>query len=117
MHELAITQSMLEVVLEQAKKAGANEVSRVNLVVGEMCGYVEESVRFYFDFLSKGTIAEAASLSFTMVPATAKCRNCGREFKMKEFDWVCPGCSQTSLDIIGGKELQIESIEVDQNED
>ncbi len=57
MHEFAITQSMLELVLEQAKEAGTKKVEKINLIIGEMSGYVEESVRFYFDFLSKGTIA------------------------------------------------------------
>ncbi len=113
MHELAITQSMLELVLEQAKEAGAKKVEKINLIIGEMSGYVEDSVRFYFDFLSKETIAEGAALSFTMVPATARCRNCGKVFKVKEFDWVCPNCSQTSLEITGGKELRVESIEVE----
>ena len=58
MHELAITQSMLDLVLKEAEKAGAKEVRKINLVIGEMCGFVEECVQFYFDFLNKGTLAE-----------------------------------------------------------
>lgn len=113
MHELAITQSMLDIVLKQAKEAKAREVGKINLVVGKMCGFVEESVQFYFDFLSKGTIAEGAALSFTTVPATARCRKCARVFELEEFSWACPGCGQTGLDIIGGKELRVDSIEVE----
>lgn len=113
MHELTITRSMLDLVLEQAAKSEARRVGKINLVVGELCGYVEESVRFYFDFLGKGTIAEGADLRFQMVPAVARCRNCAREFNIKDFDWLCPGCGRSELEIIGGKELQVESIEVD----
>lgn len=113
MHELAITQSMLDLVVEQAKQAGGSKVARIDLLVGEMCGFVKESVQFYFDLLSKGTIAEGASLNFTMVPATARCKVCGKIFEMKEFSWACPDCAQTSLDVIGGKELRVESIEVE----
>ena len=113
MHELAITQSMLDIVLEQAEKAGAERVDSIKLSVGELSGYVEESVQFYFDFLVKGTLAEGATLSFTRVPARARCRNCARVFKLKEFDWSCPDCGQDSIEITAGKELFVESIEVE----
>ena len=113
MHELAITQSMLDLVLEQAEKAEAKEVGRINLVIGEMCGVVEECVQFYFNFLGKGTIAERASLSFRMVPTTAECRECGKSFELKEFDWACPDCGSNRVEITAGKELYVESIEVE----
>ena len=113
MHELAITQSMLDLVLEQAQKVEAKEVRKINLVIGEMSGFVEECVQFYFDFLSKGTIAERAALSFTMIPTRARCRSCGKLFELKQFDWTCPYCQGNSLEIISGKELFVESIEVE----
>jgi hydrogenase nickel incorporation protein HypA/HybF len=113
MHELSITQSIMDVVLEEAEKASAKEVKKINLVIGEMSGIVEQSVNFYFGFLNKGTVAEGATLNFNMVPTTAKCHNCGKDFELKELDWCCPHCQSTSFDIIAGKELYIESIEVD----
>ena len=113
MHELAITQSMLDLVLEQAEKAGAREVGRINLVFGEMSGIVEECVRFYFEFLSQGTLAEKAVLSFTMTPTTVQCRGCDRLFEPKEFDWSCPYCKGNNMEIVAGKELFVESIEVE----
>jgi len=70
MHELTITQTMLDIVLEQAKKASAKKVGAINLVIGELSGFVEESVRFYFDFLAKDTIAEGAALNFKPVSYT-----------------------------------------------
>ena len=112
MHEFAITQSMLDLVLEQAKKAGAKEVGKINVVIGEMTGVVGECVQFYFPFLSQGTIAEGATLCFTMVSTMARCRDCSREFELQEFDWACPNCGGNSLEIIAGKELFVESIEV-----
>jgi len=113
MHELAITQSMLDIVLEQAEKAGAREVGKINLVIGEMTGVVDECVQFYFDFLSKGTSAEGAALSFTKVPTTARCRGCDKAFELKEFDWACPYCQGNDMEIVAGKELFVESIEVE----
>jgi len=113
MHELAITKSMLDLVLEQAERAGAKEVVKINLVIGEMTGVVEECVQFYFDFLGQGTIAEGAALSFKMVPVTARCQGCDKLFEIKEFDWACPYCQSNNMEIISGKELFVESIEVE----
>ena len=113
MHELSITQSMMDVVLAEAEKAGAKEVKKINLVIGEMSGIVEQSVQFYFDFLKKDTVAEGAVLNFKMVPTKAKCHNCGEEFALKDIEWCCPQCQSTSFKIVTGKELFIESIEVE----
>jgi len=113
MHELAITQNMLDLVLGEAEKAEAKSVGKINLVLGEMTGVVERSVQFYFDFLSKGTAAEGAALSFEIIPTTARCRNCGKDFKLGEFDWTCPHCQGNNIEIVGGKELFVESIEVE----
>jgi hydrogenase nickel incorporation protein HypA/HybF len=113
MHELSITQSMLDLVLEQAQNAGAKEVGRINLVIGEMTGVVDRAVRFYFGFLSQGTAAEGAELSFKIVPTTARCHDCAKEFELGEFDWTCPHCKGNNIEIVGGKELFVESIEVE----
>jgi len=113
MHELAITQNMFDLVLEQAEKAEAKKVGKINLVIGEMTGVVGDCVQFYFDFISKGTLAEGATLSFAMVPPKARCRDCDKTFELKEFDWTCPYCGGNSLQIVAGKELFVESIEVE----
>ena len=113
MHELSITQSMFDLVLEQAEKAEAKKVVNINLVIGEMTGVVGDSVRFYLDFLSKGTVAENAALHVSMVPAKAKCRHCGHEFDLPEYEWTCPKCKADGLEVTGGTELFLESIEVE----
>ncbi len=71
MHELSITQSILSLTLEQAKKVNANKITKINLTIGELTGIVEECVHFYFELLSKDTIAAEASLSFDKPPTTA----------------------------------------------
>jgi hydrogenase nickel incorporation protein HypA/HybF len=113
MHELAITQSMLDLVLGQAEKAEAKRVGKINLVIGEMTGVVSECVQFYFDFLSRGTVAEGAALAIKAVPTQAKCQACGKVFELQEFDWTCPSCRGNNIEIVGGKELFVESIEVE----
>lgn len=112
MHELAITQSMFEIIRQQAVQARAEKVTKINLVIGEMTGVVGDCVQFYLDFLSKGTEVEGAIVAVTMVPPKAKCLTCGQTFVVKPMEWKCPQCGSVSLEITGGKELYVESIEV-----
>ena len=113
MHELAITQNMLDIVLEKARESGAERVGAINLVIGELSGFVEESVRFYFDFLAKDTIAEGAVLNFKPVSPQARCRSCDKSFTITEFAWSCPRCGGSDIEITAGKELSIESIDIE----
>ncbi len=113
MHEMAITEGMLSVVLEYAEKAGAQRVTGINLCVGEMSGLVDDSIQFYFDFLSQGTLAEKARLTFTRIPIRFRCRNCGAEFEPAEREWTCPDCGSTGGEILAGQEMRVESIEVE----
>ena len=112
MHELTITQNILDIALEHAQEAGATKISRITLVIGEMTGVVEECVRFYMGLLTKETAAQEAEIVVRRVPITARCRDCGENFEVRESRWACPRCQSTSLDVIGGKELLVESIEV-----
>ena len=113
MHELAITQSVLDIALEQAEKHDASKVTRINLVVGEMSGVVDECVQFYFEFLSKDTIASDATLSFERIPITAHCYDCDTTFPLAEFNWICPNCQGGNIEVVAGRELYIDSMEIE----
>lgn len=113
MHELSVTQSILSIVLEKAGDAGARRVSQINLVVGELSGIVDDCVQFYWDFISQDTIAAEAKLSFSKPPAQLRCRNCAAVFSPENGAWACPRCHEPSLEIVSGRELFVESIEVD----
>ena len=113
MHEMAITQSMVDLVLDEARKGGARRVTRINLVLGELSGVVGDCVQFYFGLMSKDTIAEGAAIVFSTVATKAKCRQCSRVFEVKESDWICPDCHSVGVDLVAGNELFVESIEVE----
>ncbi|MFC1932879.1 hydrogenase maturation nickel metallochaperone HypA [Chloroflexota bacterium] len=113
MHELSITQGILSIALEQAKTAQANKITKINLTIGELSGIVDECVEFYFDLLSKDTIAAEASLHFDRPPTRLRCRNCATTFSPDNLDWTCPDCREQKIEIISGRECYVESIEVD----
>ena len=113
MHELGVTQNILQIALEHAEKAGAKKIRSINLVVGGLAGIIEESVQFYFDFVSKETMAEDTKLVFKKVPVRFRCRNCGKEFEFQGEGWACPACQSSGPEILTGREFFMESIEVD----
>ena len=113
MHELSIVESLLALVLQHAEQAEADKVVSVNLVVGELSGVVDEAVEFYWDFLTRETIAKDSRIIFRHVPASLKCRKCGETFLSSEHGYVCPKCREQQVDIIAGRELFVESLEVE----
>jgi hydrogenase nickel incorporation protein HypA/HybF len=113
MHELAITQSAVDLAAQQAHEHGASRVVSVTMVIGSLTGVVEDSVRFYFDLIAKDTIVEGAAICFRTVLAQARCRECGAGFAPEDSLWRCPSCGGVQADITAGRELFLESIEVD----
>jgi len=114
MHELPVTQGILSVALEAAQRNGARRITTINLTIGDLASIVDDSVQFYFDILSKGTIAEGAVLCFRRQPALATCVDCGHQFPISApLTATCSACGGTRLHISGGREFFVESIEVD----
>ena len=113
-HELAITQNILDIVLKEASAAHASRVTRVNIVIGELSGVVSDSVEFYFDFLKKDNAAENATINFKQTPAVLKCRDCSTEFSPQDTSWMCPNCQSTKMEVTAGRDCFVESIEVEE---
>jgi len=113
MHEFWVTENILDIALKEAEKAQARKITKINLVVGELSGFVPDCIEFYFDTMSKNTIAEKASLKFELTPAQLRCRDCSRVFEPKESGWQCPQCHSQSVEITGGQKLYLASMEVD----
>lgn len=110
MHELPITEGILKIATEAA---GGRRITTIHLVVGELSSIVDDSVQFYFDMLSKGTAADGALLDFRRLPATVLCLDCDRRFEVRApLPPVCQHCGSARLQVTGGRELRVESIEV-----
>ena len=113
LHELSITQSILSIALEKAGEAEAKRISKINIVTGELSGIVDDCLEFHLDFLTKDTIAAGATLSFNHPPTQLRCRKCSRVFIPDDANWTCPDCEAQAVEIIGGRECYVESIEVE----
>ena len=113
MHELAVTESLLEIAVRHAREAGAEKVTRLNVVIGELSSIVDESVSFYWDIVSEGTMAEGAELHFERVEGTLRCLNCGHTFPLGSEDFACPRCGASEVTAAGGDDFRLESIEIE----
>jgi hydrogenase nickel incorporation protein HypA/HybF len=113
MHELPVAEATLETALEAARGVGGRRILAVDLVVGELSTFVDDSIQFYFDLLSTGTLAEGAALRFCRVPGRAECADCGHGYDARPpLDPVCPVCAGCRVRVHGGQDLLIESVEV-----
>lgn len=114
MHEGPVTESILKIVLEYAEKHRARRVKKVEIVVGRLTGYEESSIRFYWEALTVDTPAYGSELEVRHVPITVRCSNCGEVYEAEDqYSLFCPECGFYGGSIETGKELFVESIEIE----
>ncbi len=114
MHELSVTESILDIALEYAQKAGARQVTEINLVIGRLSSIVDDSVQFYWDIISQGTMCAGAKLNFERVPARIACLNCGNTYTLADDLTPCPVCQSERVKVIAGDDFHLDSIEINQ---
>ncbi|UXA10283.1 hydrogenase maturation nickel metallochaperone HypA [Mycobacterium sp. SMC-8] len=108
MHEMAITQSVVDAVCEHA---AGRRVHGVTLEVGALCALVPDSMQFCFELATEGTVAEGAQLDIDVRPGTAHCRACGADFALADFFLLCP-CGSADVEVTAGQDIRIRSMEV-----
>jgi hydrogenase nickel incorporation protein HypA/HybF len=107
-HELAITESVVEAVTGRLPDT---KITCVHLEIGALSGVVADSVRFCFDLVTEGTNLQGARLEITERSGRCQCRICGIEFEADGQFALCP-CGSVEVAIIAGQELQIRSVQV-----
>jgi hydrogenase nickel incorporation protein HypA/HybF len=115
MHELSVTQSILDIALEHARNNQAEKIVAIQLQIGEITDFDDEWIQRYFDFVSKGTMAEGAKLRITRIPARLQCNSCSSVFPLDRASWSsqCPSCQSKDTQLISGREFRVEALEVD----
>ncbi len=109
MHELSITQSIVESV---AEKVGDRQVTCVRLEIGKLSGVVVESIRFCFDLVADDTPLQGARLEITEPSGRARCRSCGHGFDTDDPVVLCPSCGDADVEVSAGRDLRILSVQV-----
>jgi len=112
-HEMSIVAGLVEVLEEKAREASATRVTAVKLRVGEMSGVVPELLTSAFEAYQKGTVAEGAVLEIEIVPVRPRCRACGGTSWREEAGFLCAACGSRDLEIVEGRDLILERLEVE----
>lgn len=115
MHEMALCTEVVEHVLAVASEVNATSVTKVSMVVGETRDIIADLFDGFFHYLAKGTIAEDAVVSYTVVPLSVRCQDCGTTFPVdmrSPENVTCPACHSCNYQMVTGNEFLIESIDV-----
>jgi hydrogenase nickel incorporation protein HypA/HybF len=112
-HELSLIASVFDILEEKAREHGASQVTAVRLQVGRMSGVVPELLESAFDFYKKGTLAEDARLEIVIVPVKLRCPDCGGENVREDADFCCAACGSRRVEIVEGREIFVEKIELE----
>ncbi|AKN18844.1 hydrogenase maturation nickel metallochaperone HypA/HybF [Mycobacterium haemophilum] len=108
MHEMAITQSLVETVCEHA---AGRRVHSVRIEVGALCAVLPDAMQFCFGLATEGTVADGARLDLDVLAASARCLSCGQDFEPPELISLCP-CGSADVELVAGRDLKILSMEV-----
>ncbi len=112
MHELSVTENLLEIALRHASKADAEKITDIHIVIGDLSSIIDDSVSFYWDIVAKGTIAEGAQLHFLRLRPLFLCQECNNQFQPDADAFTCPACHSQRIRIIQGNEFFLESIQI-----
>jgi hydrogenase nickel incorporation protein HypA/HybF len=115
MHELAMTENILNIVMDHASRANARKVLSLKLKIGELSSFVDDSVSFCWSLLSQGTICEGAKLEINRIAAEFECLGCGAHFFFQKELTPCPACGGMQAKVLAGEELEVSSIEIEQD--
>jgi len=113
MHEMSICEGIVQVLEQSAAVQGFERVKSVWLEIGRFAGVERSALEFSFDVVTRGTLAESATLNIIDIPADAWCMPCAEPVDVMERFDPCPKCGSHQLQISGGEELRIKELEVE----
>jgi hydrogenase nickel incorporation protein HypA/HybF len=111
-HELSLSTAIVDTVL---RHAAGRRVRVVSLRVGALRQVMPDSLAFYFAIVARDTACEGARLEQELVPARLRCRACQAEWAIEVPAFLCPSCSGGDVAVASGEELEVESIEVEED--
>ncbi len=113
MHEMSLAEGILQVIEDHAARDRFHKVTQVRLEIGRLSGVEPEALRFCFDAVTRGSIAEGAALEILPVAGQAWCFSCGKAVAITEELPQCPDCGSAKLTVQSGNEMRIKDLLVD----
>lgn len=113
MHELALSQSIVDLVAESAAREGVRKVTKVVLEVGAAAAVEPHALLFCFGLVAEHTVLQGAELVIDAVALQARCRSCGHDYSPVALFDACPGCGSHERDLLRGRELRVLSFDAE----
>lgn len=115
MHEMSLVEAVLESLEEMQKNNNWKRINKVTLNIGKMRQVIPEVMEFAYKTATNGTILEGSQLEIRSLEMKFVCSSCFREWGEDEMSFVCPFCSSTEVRMVQGMELEINTLEVEEN--
>jgi hydrogenase nickel incorporation protein HypA/HybF len=112
-HELGLTQQLVDMACSRAQEAGSSRVLAVDLSVGALSGVDAEAIAFCFDVVARGTLAEGAELRIANVAIEIECGDCGQRCQVADLALWCEQCESTNVRVVAGRRFRLRSLEVE----
>jgi hydrogenase nickel incorporation protein HypA/HybF len=113
MHEMGIANSVLDAVRSETHRFPNGHIYKVGVRIGELAGVDPDAMSFCFEALVRGTELEPLALAIEYCPRRYQCRTCGCSYAASRDDFGCPECGAADLEFLGGDELEIAYLEVE----
>ncbi|MDD5240219.1 MAG: hydrogenase maturation nickel metallochaperone HypA [Sulfuricella sp.] len=113
MHEMSLAEGVLQVIEDSARSQSFSRVKTVWLEVGELAGVEVEAIRFCFDAVAKGTLADGARLEIVATEGRGQCLSCGKTVAIRLRYDPCPLCGGYPVEPVGGLEMRVKELEVE----
>lgn len=114
MHEVGIAASILESVEAEARRRPGSRFEAVGVRIGELSNVDKDALEFAFGALTRNTPFSDLRLEVEWRPRRQKCLDCGQEFVVRELDLHCPACGTDKTSCVGGTELDIAYLELEE---
>jgi hydrogenase nickel incorporation protein HypA/HybF len=116
MHEMGIACEVLAAVRREAQRHPGKAPRKIGLRIGELAAVDPEALRFCFEAITRDTDMESLELEIEICPFRFRCLACGHEFVVRNYETQCPQCADLKTECIGGQELDLAYLEVDDHE-
>lgn len=113
MHEMSLAESMLQIIEDTARKQGFTRVKTIWLEIGQLACVEPESLRFAFDVVARGSIAQQARLEIVEKAGQGQCVKCSLEIPLAALYQACPGCGSYEIRVTGGDGMRVKELEVE----
>ncbi|MEY2632599.1 MAG: hydrogenase maturation nickel metallochaperone HypA [Pseudomonadota bacterium] len=113
MHEMSLAEGVLQLVEDTARREQARRVKTVVLEIGQLASVESEAMRFCFDVVTRGSLADGAALQIVDVPGRGWCLKCSAEVAIAERQPCCPLCGSYQVQPTSGTEMRVLEIEIE----